>query len=119
MKEKVTYNKVFGILLITGALFILGVSFIIGFSLNTLSGGLLLVMGILYLNNAAIEYDDQEILVKNLYGGTVRSYSFLSDKIELRDGAMYANDSKIRVGAFFLNKEELALLYDMIAKKSI
>ena len=117
MKEKVTYNKVFGILLIAGALFILGVSFVIGFSFNTITGGLLLVMGILYLNNAAIEYDDQEILLKNLYGGTVRAYSFLSDKIELRGGAIYANDSKIRAGSVFLNKEELALLHEMIEKK--
>ena len=118
MKENVTYNKVFGISLIAGSLFILAVSFIIGFSMNTVTGGLLLVMGILYLNGAAIKYDDNEILLKNLFGGTVRAYSFSSDKIEMRDGIMYSNDSKIRVASFFLNKNELCRLHDHIQNKN-
>jgi hypothetical protein len=117
VKEKITYNKVFGIFMIIVSLFILSVSFIIGLSLNTLTGGILLIMGILYLNGAAIEYDENEILLKNLYGGTVRTYSFQTDKIEMRDGAMYSNDSKIRVGSVFLNKSELSKLHELIEKK--
>jgi hypothetical protein len=114
MKEKVTYNKIFGIFLIAGALFILSISFIIGFSLNTLTGALLLIMGILYLNSAAIEYDKDELLLKNLYGGVVKRYSFQTDRIELKDGAIYAKGSKVRVGGLFLNKDELGKLHDFI-----
>ena len=44
MKVKVTYPKAFGISLIIGAVFILSVSFLIGISLNTLTGGVLLVI---------------------------------------------------------------------------
>lgn len=118
MTEKVTYHKAFGIFLLAGSIFILGVSFIIGFSLNTLTGGLLLVIGILYLNGSAIEYDKEELRMKNIYGGTVKRYSFKTDKIEIRDGAIYANDSKVRVGGAFLNKTELNQLHDFIAKKN-
>lgn len=117
MKEKVTYSKGFGISLIIGSLFILSVSFIIGFSLNTLTGGLLLVVGIMYLNNPAIEYDKDELQIKNIYGGTVKKYSFRADKIEIKDGSIYSNDSKVRVAGIFLNKTELNKLHDFINNK--
>jgi hypothetical protein len=117
MMEKVTYNKAFGIFLVVGALFIVGVSFVVGFSFNTLTGVLLLVMGILYLNNAALEYDKTELRMKNLYGGVVKRFSFQTDKIEMRDGAIYSNNNKIRVGGIFLNRSELKKLQDFIEKK--
>lgn len=87
--------------------------------MNTLTGGLLLVMGILYLNGSAIEYDSAEIQLKNLYGGVVKRYSFETDKIEMRAGAIYANDSKIRVGGIFLNKSELNRLHDFIEQQRV
>ena|ERR1043166_6618205 len=117
MKERVTYNKAFGIFLIAGAVFILGVSFVIGFSLNTITGALLLLIGILYLNSAAVVYDHQELELKNLYGFTMKRYDFHLDKMEIRDGAIYANDSKVRVGGMFLNREELNRLHEFISNK--
>jgi len=117
MKEKVTYHKAFGISLIVGAVFILSVSFLIGLSLNTLTGGILLIVGILYLNNAALEYDKDELHIKNLYGSSVRKYSFNTDKIEIKDGAIYSNDSKVRIAATFLNKTELNQLRAFISNK--
>jgi hypothetical protein len=117
MKERVTYNKAFGIFLIAGSVFILGVSFVIGLSLNTLTGALLLVIGILYLNSAAVVYDKEEIELKNLYGVTMKRYNFHADKVELRDGAIYANDSKLRIGGAFLNRSELDRLHEFIERK--
>ena len=117
MKQKVTYSKGFGISLIIGSLFILSASFIIGFSLNTLTGGILLVIGIMYLNNPAVEYDKENLELKNLYGGTVKKYSFHADKIEIKDGGIYSNDSKVRIAGVFLNKTELHQLHDLIEKK--
>ncbi len=117
MTEKVTFHKAFGISLIIGALFILSVSFLIGFSLNTITGAILLVVGILYLNNPAVEYDKDELRIKNLYGGTVKKYSFHADKVEVKDGTLYSNESKIRVAGAFLNKTELNQLHEFISKK--
>ena len=119
MKEKVTYNKIFGILLLIGAVFIIGVSFLIGFSLNTVTGIILFVIGILYLNASALEYTEDELELKNLYGWTVKKYSFVNDKVIVRDGALYANESKIRVASFVLNKTELYQLHNFISKKNI
>lgn len=117
MNQKVTFNKGFGIALIIASVFILSVSFLIGISLNTLTGAILLVLGICYLNNPALEYDKDELRIKNLYGGTVKKYSFHIDKIEVREGAMYANDNKIRVAGSFLNKTELTQLHEYITHK--
>ena len=117
MKEKVTYHKAFGISLIIGAVFILSVSFLIGISLNTLTGGILLIVGILYLNNAALEYDKDHLHIKNLYGSSVRKYSFHTDKIEIKDGSIYSNDNKVRISATFLNKTELNQLHNYISNK--
>lgn len=117
MKEKVTYHKAFGISLIAGAVFILSVSLLIGISLNTLTGGILLIVGILYLNNAALEYDKDELHIKNLYGSSVRKYSFHADKIEMKDGAIYSNNSRVRIAATFLNKTELNQLHEFISNK--
>jgi hypothetical protein len=118
MLEKVTYNKAFGIFLIITSTFIIGVSFIIGFSLNTITGGILLLMGILYLNGAAIAYTDGELMLKNIYGGTVRTYSFKTDNITVKEGAMYSNDRKIRVGSAMLNKTELNKLHEFVSEKN-
>ena len=103
--------------MLAGSLFILGVSFIIGFSLNTITGLLLLVVGILYLNGAALVYDKEELELKNLYGVTMKRYNFHTDRVEIRDGAIYVNDSKVRVGNAFLNRTELGQLHEFIEKK--
>ena len=118
MNQKVTYNKAFGIFLIITSSFIIGVSFLIGFSLNTFTGGILMVMGILYLKRPVIEYNENEIMMKNLYGTTMRKYSFSTDKITVKDGSMYTNDKKIRAGSFMLNRLELEQLHQFIAKKN-
>lgn len=119
MIEKVKYNKTFGIFLIVTSTFIIGVSFLTGLSLNTITGGILLLMGILYLNAPAIEYTENELMLKNLYGRTLKTYSFNTDKITVKDGTMYANDRKIRIGSMMLNKAELSKLHDFISEKSI
>src|SRR4051812_33555327 len=76
MKERVTYHKAFGIIMIACSVFILGVSFLIGFSLNSITGAVLLLVGILYLNSAAVVYDKEELELKNLYGMTMKRYNF-------------------------------------------
>ena len=50
----------------------------------------------MYLNNSAIEYDKEDLEIKNLYGGTVKKYSFHTDNIEIKNGGIYSNDSKVR-----------------------
>ncbi|MFL5764398.1 MAG: hypothetical protein ACJ77K_10700 [Bacteroidia bacterium] len=117
MKERVTYNKAFGIFLIAGSVFILAVSFMIGFSINTITGAILLLVGILYLNGAAVIYNKEELELKNLYGSTMKRYNFHTDKVEIRDGAIYANGSKVRIGSMFLNRGELDRLHEFIEKK--
>ena len=77
----------------------------------------MLIVGILYLNNSAVEYDKEELLLKNLYGGTVKKHSFHADKIEIKDGAIYSNDKKVRIAGAFLNKTELNQLHDFINNK--
>lgn len=114
MTKKVTYKKFFGIFITTCSLFVLWSTTITGASINTITGLILLPMGILYLTNSAIEYDENELKIKNLYGMVMSRHNFKSDKIEVRDRVLYSNDKKIRMGTSILHSGEYQELLDFI-----
>jgi hypothetical protein len=102
MTKKIYYKKAFGIVMLISAAFILGISLYIGFTFNTLNGVLFVVIGMLYLNSSYLEYTDEEVIIKALFGNVVRRISLKIDKIEMIDGLFYANGKKIRVSKFNL-----------------
>lgn len=106
MSGKVTVIKVFGLVFLAFGLFILSVSFYIGPSLNTITGGLLSIMGILYLVNPIVTYDSNGFKIKNLFGMTLKPYTFSNDKMEIRDGKIYINDKKAKIAKSMLVKKE-------------
>ena len=117
MTKQVTYKKFFAIFITLCSIFILWSTTITGASINTVTGIILLPMGILYLTNSAIEYTDDELKIKNLYGMVMATHSFKTDKIEVRDRVIYANDKKIRLGFGILNSTEYRELLDFIEGK--
>ncbi len=100
------------------SLFILGVSLYTGPNISTFTGIILLIVGIMYLVNPAFVYDDEELELKNLYGMTMRRYSFDTDQMEVRDGRIYANGKKIRVAGWVLVPSEYKDLLDHIQSNS-
>ncbi|MBI3133273.1 MAG: hypothetical protein HYZ14_01225 [Bacteroidetes bacterium] len=106
MDRRVTFNKVLGIVFMVFASFILYVSLMIGPSINTITGGLLLLVSIFYLVNPAIIYNHQEIQLKNLFGMTMKRYSFLTDTITVQNRDIYVNGSKIKLAKGMLARSE-------------
>ena len=118
MEKKVTYIKIMGILFLCGALFILGVSFVIGPSINTITGVLILIISIFYLSNPAIVYTDDEMQMKNLFGITMKTYSFKTDKFSVQDRTIYVNGNKVRISKSTLVAQEYDELLSYIQTKS-
>lgn len=118
MEKRVTFKKIHGILFLCGAIFILGASFITGPSINTITGILILVIAILYLTNPAVVYNDDEMQQKNLFGITMKTYSFKNDKFSVQDDTIYVNGSKVRLSKSMLVTAEFDELLDHIRTKS-
>jgi len=118
MERKVTYKKTHGILFLCASLFILGTSFITGPSINTITGVLILIASILFLSNPAIVYTDDEMLWKNLFGITMKTYSFKKDKFSIQNRDIYVNGSKVRVSKSMLVTSEYDALISYILTQS-
>lgn len=119
MKRRVTYNKVIGIIFLVFSSFILYVSLLIGPSINTITGLLLLLVSILHLAGSAIVYDDEKMEVKNLFGITMKTYSFLTDSISIENNRIIVNGSKIQVQKWVLAKSDYNDLIQFILSKKL
>ena len=119
MKRRVTYNKVIGIIFLVFSSFILYVSLLIGPSINTITGLLLLLVSILHLAGSAIVYDDEKMEVKNLFGITMKTYSFLTDSISIENSRIMVNGSKIQVQKWMLAKSDYNDLIQFILSKKL
>lgn len=119
MERRVTYNKAFGISFLIAALFILITSLMLGPSITTVTGVLILIVSILYLTSAAVVYTDEEIELKNLFGMTMKRYSFVNDSLNVRKRKIYSYAIKLNIASGMLNKNEYdALLKHVEAKET-
>lgn len=117
MENRVTYNKAFGISFLIAALFILITSLMLGPSLNAITGILILIVSILYLTGAAVIYNDEEIQLKNLFGTTMKRYSFVNDGLNVRNRKIYTHAIKINLASGMLVKSEYESLLKHIESK--
>lgn len=114
MDRRVTFNKALGISFMVCASFILYISLMIGPSINTITGSLLLLVSIFYLVNPAVVYNHQEIQLKNLFGMTMKRYSFLTDTITVQNQRIFVNGTKINLAKGMLVRSEYEDLLDHI-----
>lgn len=89
----------------------------IGPSINMITGILLLFVSIGYLKSPLVEYDAEEIRLKNMFGSTLRRANFHKEKVEVRDGAIYRDGNIFRIGAYSLNTEQVQKLHKFIQEK--
>jgi hypothetical protein len=118
MEGKVGYIKAHGIIMLSCATFVLVVSLYIGASLNTFTGLLLLVLGILFLVNPVIVYNDTGFRTKNAIGRTMREYSLTDGSVEARDESIYVNGRKLRLGKFMLSRSQWNAFYAHVSEKT-
>lgn len=103
---------------LAAALFIFLAGLYLGATLNTIYGIFLLIVALLYINNSLVEYDNDELRVKNILGITMKRASFHDDQITLREGRIVVNDTILRIGAGFLITEQVEKLHQHILKKN-
>ncbi|MCG8572586.1 MAG: hypothetical protein MJB14_20835 [Spirochaetes bacterium] len=88
-------KKLLPIITIAGSCFILGTSFVIGVSINTLTGVILLILGILLLVNPAAVITKDEIQVRNVLGMTVKKHPYKPDEVSVTRAGISINNKKI------------------------
>lgn len=104
---KVTYLKIFGTFILICGLFMLFSSFVLtGSAINTVTGAVLCLFSILYMTTPVFTYNDLGFEKKNLFGMTLKSYTFTKDKITVQNKNIYVNDKKVRISKGMLVKRE-------------
>ena len=77
------------------------------------------MVSILHLAGSAIVYDDEKMEVKNLFGITMKTYSFLTDSISIENNRIIVNGSKIQVQKWMLAKSDYNDLIQFILSKKL
>ncbi|MCA9636954.1 MAG: SPW repeat protein [Myxococcales bacterium] len=85
MEHRIRTNPIFAIFLVAASAFILGVSALTGPSVNTITGVVLLVLGILQLSRPLIVVTEGEIQFRNLLGMTLRRVPYTLDNLDVSD----------------------------------
>lgn len=60
----------------------------------------------MYLTQSYIVYDDKEFQIKNLYGMTMKRYSWSNLNFVVEEKAIYEYNKKIRMNSWMLNADE-------------
>ena len=118
MEGKVGYVKAVGIIMVACASLILAMSVIIGAGINTFTGVITLIVGILFLVNPVIVYDDTSFRTKNAMGRTMREYSLTDGNVEARDEAIYVNGKKLGMSKFILSGSQWNTFYEHVSKRT-
>lgn len=115
--KKVTYQPLWAILFIILGILNLFLGFESERTLNMVLGGVFILLGILYFANAAVVYSDTKIELKNLFGMTMKTYSFDKDEMSIQNGRIYANNKKIAIAPMMVNKKEMSEMLDFVSTK--
>ncbi|MCF4965798.1 hypothetical protein [Nostoc sp. CMAA1605] len=114
---EVKYKKIYPIFIGVCSILMLYTSLLVGFSLNTITGLILLLVSLLMLTRTVAVITQNEIQMRNLLGMTVKVYSYTPDQIVVANNSIYVNDKKVisglwadiniqEVKAFFLQIQE-------------
>ncbi|MCI5058347.1 MAG: hypothetical protein MRY83_19705 [Flavobacteriales bacterium] len=116
MNKKVRHQKWYGTIMVLAAGFILSVSFIYGASLNTITGILLLILGINYLSRPALEYNENEIISKSALGIS-KTYQLSGSTLSVTGGRVYINNRKLPLATFIIHKGDYKRFLDFLKTK--
>lgn len=115
---QVKYKKIFPILMLICSIFILYVSLLTGFSLNTITGLILLLLGLLMLTRTVAVITQNEIQMMNLLGMTVKVYSYTPDQIVVANNCIYVDGKKVISGWWAdINIQEVKAFFLQIQKE--
>ncbi|NJO15960.1 MAG: hypothetical protein HC877_09465 [Thioploca sp.] len=109
------YNKIIPICILVASCFILSTSFLVGFSINTLTGLILLPVAILMLANPLVVITANEVHLKNLFGITLKNYSYNKSEISIKNNMLFVKDKKI-ISFWPLRKDNVDALKSYIEK---
>jgi hypothetical protein len=91
LQIEIKHNQAMAAFMLVCALFILGTGFVIGFSLNTVTGVIILLVSIGYFTQPAVVVTETGLEHRNLFGMTLRrtDYDSLSDLSVEPDGSFW------------------------------
>ncbi|HXU06410.1 MAG TPA: hypothetical protein VN903_35885 [Polyangia bacterium] len=113
---KIRYSTGLAVLMLVGATFVLGTSYITGLSLNTLTGVLILIVGIGYLTRPLAELTDSELTLFALFGPVKKQYPVAS--LRLVEGKIYSGEKRVRLPAWCTNSEDWRALMQRLQARS-
>jgi hypothetical protein len=101
---KLRYRPVIGVSMVAVSLFILGVSLLVGFSPNTVTGVILLLVGIGYLTRPLAELTADRLTVFALLGPLKKEY--LVQTLRLSGEKLFAGDQKVSIHPLLVNRKD-------------
>ncbi len=81
--------------MLAASIFILYVTLVAGFTLNSITGLVLLVVSILMLTRNIAVITPNEIQMMNLLGMTLKTYSYTPDQIVITNNSIIINNKKV------------------------
>jgi hypothetical protein len=94
-KVTVKYKKIYPIFMLSASLFILYVSLLVGFSVNTITGLVLLIISILMLTRPIAVITPNTIQMMNLMGMTVNNYHYNHENIAITNNSILVGNKKV------------------------
>lgn len=89
------YLKAFPTFLLTCCALIFFSAFVTGFSMNTVTGLILLPIGILGLTQSIVTITPNEIQWKNMFGRTMKTFPYQAEDMEVKENKVFVGDEKI------------------------
>jgi hypothetical protein len=112
MNKTVRFNLVIGAIALAGSLFILFSSLYTGFSINTITGVILGIIGIAWLSSKKASYDENEIRINNLFGATIETYNLKEKQLTRKGDALYIDGKKINLTSLNVHSGDLKAMLD-------
>ncbi|MFT5858191.1 MAG: hypothetical protein ACI865_000275 [Flavobacteriaceae bacterium] len=118
--KKVTYKKGAALILLAVGGFMIYVGFRIDTLAPLISGGLLTLLGVLYLFNPAAVYDDEKVIIKNPLGITVKTIVLGKDEltVDAKSRTVHIYGKKLPIPPMMVVKTELDALIELIKLKN-
>ena len=116
--KKVFYSPVLGVIQTVAGAFVLVVHFMIGgVGIQLFTGSILTLLGILYLVNPIVEYNDEEFRIKNPLGMILKKYSFSESQFEIKNGKVYTDGKRVALQKLFSKSSQFEDLMKTIESK--
>src|SRR5262245_1966391 len=103
--RKVRYSTACAVIILVSAAFVRGTTLFVGASVNTLTGVLMLIIGIGYLSRPLAELTETELTVFALFGPLKKHYPIA--ELSVVDGRLRAGGKKIALAGWTANGDDL------------